>query len=200
MAKSVVDMLVTQAQKLSKSFKIKLGGAFTGEVSVDGSADVTLTLTPKAINPSWDESTPIAGPGYVRDIRVTKDGRVLVEEGKIIPNIGKITFMSGEITIAGNAAFPFDFTVADIITPYYLPGDMDNALKFGWSKPFVRALVLDQNISSPTYGMWVNSEAILSIGLSDSKLHAGKIHNHTTDPVRVHVTITQDMRDITQPT
>ena len=47
-------MLVTQAQKLSKSFKIKLGGAFTGEVSVDGSADVTLTLTPKAINPSWE--------------------------------------------------------------------------------------------------------------------------------------------------
>ena len=75
---------------------------------------------------------------------------------------------------------------------------MDNALKFGWSKPFVRALVLDQNISSPTYGMWVNSEAILSIGLSDSKLNAGKIHNHTTDPVRVHVTITQDMWDITQ--
>lgn len=200
MAKSVVDMLVTQAQKLSKSFKIKLGGAFTGEVSVDGSADVTLTLTPKAINPSWNESTPIAGPGYVRDIRVTKDGRVLVEEGEIIPNIAKVTFMNEEITIAGNSAYSFDFTATDISTPHSFPGDMDNQLKLGHGRPIVQALVLDQNISSPTYNMWVNSEAILSVGLSTSKPNAGKIHNHTGDPVRVYLTITQVMQDITQST
>ncbi len=168
MSKSILGVTVQKALSLFKVFKVTFTNDVTGIITTDGSSDVSVSLTIKEIHQGFSTLEEYRVPL----LSVNKKGLVTNLTGRRLVGLF-VPLVTETVVIPANTSR--DYILANLVGPL-----------IGAYVPHVTVLVLDQLVTSPTYNFYVNSEALVVVGQSDTTV---RIHNAHNEPLSVKVNL-----------